>query len=173
VGANPYELAQVLYQRGVWAVCTDEKTSIQAREGIDAPQPAAAGHAQHIAAHYERRGALQLFADLSVADGQVFGCCRERRCFVDFQAFILEVLVPEAMRRGVWMICLILDNGPTHAPKQLELGWPNNKPCTNGLSKLSCFGCPNTLPGWIRLKSGSASCNARSCRPIILKVCPI
>jgi len=115
-----YELAQVLYQRGMWVVCTDEKTSIQAREGIDAPQPAAAGHAPHLAARYERRGALQLFAGLSVADGQVFGCCRERRCFVDFQAFILEVLVPEAVRRGVWMICLILDNGPTHAPKQLE-----------------------------------------------------
>jgi hypothetical protein len=115
-----YELAQVLYQRGVWVVCTDEKTSIQARQGIDEPQPAAAGHAQHIAARYERRGALQLFAGLSVADGQVFGCCRERRCFVDFQAFILEVLVPEAVRRGVWMMCLILDNGPTHAPKQLE-----------------------------------------------------
>jgi HAD superfamily hydrolase (TIGR01450 family) len=95
VGANPYELAQVLYQRGVWVVCTDEKTSIQARAGIDAPQPATAGHAQHIAARYERHGALQLFAGLSVADGQVFGCCRERRCFVDFQAFILEVLADE------------------------------------------------------------------------------
>jgi transposase len=115
-----YELAQLLYQRGVWVVCTDEKTSIQAREGIDAPQPVVAGHAQHVAARYGRRGALQLFAGLSVADGQVFGCCRERRCFVDFQAFILEVLVPEAMRRGVSMLCLILDNGPMHAPKQLE-----------------------------------------------------
>jgi len=115
-----YELAQVLYQRGVWVVCTDEKTSIQAREGIDDPQPAATGQGQHIAARYERRGAVQLFAGLSVPDGQTCGCCRERRCFVDFQAFLLEVLIPEAVRRGVWMICLILDNGPTHAPKQLE-----------------------------------------------------
>jgi transposase len=115
-----YELAQVLYHCGVWVVCTDEKTSIQAREGIDAPQPAAAGQPQHLAARYERRGALQLFAGLSVAEGQVFGCCRNRRCFVDFQAFILDVLVPEAVRRGVRVICLILDNGPTHAPKQLE-----------------------------------------------------
>jgi transposase len=115
-----YELARELYQRGVWVVCTDEKTSIQARQGINAPQPVAAGQAGHIAARYERRGALQLFAGLSVADGQIFGCCRERRCFVDFQAFILEVLVPEAVRRGVRLICLVLDNGPTHAPKQLE-----------------------------------------------------
>ena len=115
-----YELACELYQRGVWVVCTDEKTSIQARQGIDDPQPAAAGQAGHIAARYVRQGALQLFAGLSVADGQVFGCCREHRCFVDFQAFILEVLVPEAVRRGVRLICLVLDNGPTHAPKQLE-----------------------------------------------------
>jgi transposase len=115
-----YELAQVLYQAGVWVVCTDEKTSIQARDGIDDPQPVTAGHPQHIAARYERRGAVQLFAGLSVAEGQAFGCCRERHCFVDFQAFILDVLVVEAVRRGVRMICLILDNGPTHAPKQLE-----------------------------------------------------
>jgi transposase len=115
-----YELAQLLYERGVWVVCTDEKTSIQARQGIDEPQPAIAGQPQHIAARYERRGALQLFAGLSVADGQVFGCCRDRRCFVDFQAFIQEVLIPEAIRRQVGIICLILDNGPTHAPKQLE-----------------------------------------------------
>jgi transposase len=115
-----YELAQALYQRGVWVVCTDEKTSIQARDGIDEPKPAAAAHPQHFAARYERRGALQLFTGLSVVDGQVFGCCRNRRCFVDFQAFILEVLIPEAVRRGVCMICLILDNGSSHAPKQLE-----------------------------------------------------
>jgi transposase len=115
-----YELAQALYQRGVWIVCTDEKTSLQARDGIDAPQPATTGQPQHIAARYVRRGALQLFAALSVVDGQVLGCCRERKRFVDFQAFILEVLVPEARRRGIQVICLILDNGPTHAPKQLE-----------------------------------------------------
>jgi transposase len=115
-----YELAQALYQRGVWIVCTDEKTSLQARDGIDAPQPASTGQPQHIAARYVRRGALQLFAGLSVVDGQVLGCCRERKRFVDFQAFILDVLVPEARRRGIQVICLILDNGPTHAPKQLE-----------------------------------------------------
>src|SRR5574341_2613428 len=61
-----YELPQVLYHCGVWVVCTDEKTSIQAREGMDAPQPAAAGQLPHSAARYERRGALQLFAGLSV-----------------------------------------------------------------------------------------------------------
>jgi transposase len=115
-----YELARGLYRRGVWVVCADEKTSIQARDGIDDPAPVTPEQPQHVAARYIRRGALQLFAGLSVADGQVFGCCRERKCLVDFQAFILDVLVPEAKRRGVRVLCLILDNGSTHAPKRLE-----------------------------------------------------
>jgi len=71
-------------------------------------------------ARYHRHGALQLFAALSVADGQVYGQCRKNKRFVDFQAFILEVLVPEALKRQVRSIDIILDNGSTHAPKQLE-----------------------------------------------------
>jgi hypothetical protein len=39
---------------------------------------------------------------------------------VDFQAFLLAVIIPEALRRGVCTLALILDNGTTHAPKQLE-----------------------------------------------------
>ncbi|HEX6384446.1 MAG TPA: transposase, partial [Anaerolineae bacterium] len=48
--------------------------------------------------------------------GQTFA----RKRFIDFQAFILETLVPEASRRGVGVVKLILDNGTTHAPKQLQ-----------------------------------------------------
>ncbi len=61
-----------------------------------------------------------MIAGLSVADGLVLGHCSKRKRFVDFQAFIKEVLVPEAKRRGVHTVGLILDNGTTHAPKQLE-----------------------------------------------------
>lgn len=73
-----------------------------------------------MAPRYNRRGALQLFAALSVADGLVSGCCRARKTFTDFQAFFLEVVVPEALRRGVTQIRWILDNSSTHAPKQLS-----------------------------------------------------
>lgn len=41
---------------------------------------------------------------------------------MNFQAFVLEVVVPEAMRHGVHTVALILDNCSTHAPKQLP-GW--------------------------------------------------
>ncbi|MDF5726049.1 MAG: transposase [Rhizonema sp. PD37] len=58
--------------------------------------------------------------------GLIYGCCRDGKKFVDFQAFILEVLVPEAIQRGVRHIYLILDNGSTHAPKQLQ-AWLSQK----------------------------------------------
>jgi hypothetical protein len=117
-----YERAVELLKVGVWVIWVDEKTSRQARQGIDEPDPACPGSPVHIAARYGRRGAVQRFAALRVADGQVYGCCRDRQRFVDFQAFWLEVIVPQAIQRGVSEIRLILDHGPTHAPKQLE-GW--------------------------------------------------
>jgi hypothetical protein len=43
-----------------------------------------------------------------------------RKCFVDFQAFVQQQIIPEALRRQVHTVILILDNGTTHAPKQLE-----------------------------------------------------
>lgn len=115
-----YARAQALLKEGVWLVCVDEKTSIQAREGEQPPDAAQPGHPVHTSPRYQRRRALHLFAALSVADGQVYGQGRLRKRFVDFQAFLLEVVIPEALRRGVHTVALILDNGPTHAPKQLE-----------------------------------------------------
>jgi hypothetical protein len=40
--------------------------------------------------------------------------------FVDFRAFLLGTVIPEALARGVHTLALILDNSTTHAPKQLE-----------------------------------------------------
>ena len=128
-----YERAQHLLREGVWVVCADEKTSIQARKREEVIVPAGPGHPPRITPRYERKGAVQLFAGLSVAEGQVYGMCRKRKRFVDFQAFLLDVMIPEALRRGVHTLALILDNSTTHAPKQLERwldeqvkinGWP-------------------------------------------------
>jgi transposase len=115
-----YTQALTLLQQGIWLVCVDEKTSIQAREGEEAPRPAKEGSPQLQEARYQRRGARHLFAGLSVADGKVSGICRMRKRFVDFQAFLQEVIIPEALRRQKHTVYLILDNGTTHAPKQLE-----------------------------------------------------
>jgi len=115
-----YAMAQALVQAGIWVVCVDEKTSIQAREAEQAPRPPQQNCRLCQSPRSRRRGALHLLAGLSVADGRVVGQCASRKRFVDFQAFLQEVLVPEARRRGVHRIALVLDNGSTHAPKHLE-----------------------------------------------------
>lgn len=115
-----YAQAQDLLAQGFWVVCVDEKTSIQARQREQPPRPPNAAHPGQVSPRYRRRGAIQLFAGLSVADGQVYGQCRCRKRLVDFQAFITTVIVPAAIQRGVHRLALILDNGPTHAPKRLE-----------------------------------------------------
>ena len=115
-----YAQARALLQAGTWLVCLDEKTSIQAREGEQPPRPARPGKLLLHEARYQRRGARHLFAGLSVADGKVYGTCRPRKCFVDFQAFVQQHIIPEALRRKVQTVLFILDNGTTHAPKQLE-----------------------------------------------------
>jgi len=58
------------------------------------------------------------------------GCCSRRKRFSDFQTFITTVLVPQAQRRGVHTIALIVDNGTRHAPKQLE-GWLREQAATH------------------------------------------
>jgi transposase len=115
-----YEQAKALLQQGVWVVCVDEKTSIQARQAEQAPRSTSAGHPMQVFPRYKRQGALHLFAGLSVADGCKYRQTFLRKRFVDFQAFLQQAIIPEALRRGVHTVKLILDNGTTHAPKQLE-----------------------------------------------------
>jgi hypothetical protein len=64
---------------------------------------------------------LQLFAGLNLADGCKYGQTSECKHFVDYQSFILQVIFPEVLRRKVHTLILILGNGTTQAPKQLEV----------------------------------------------------
>jgi transposase/transposase-like protein len=121
-----YAQAKFLLSAGFWVVCVDEKTSIQARKGLHPNKAAGVEQPVHFAARYSRKGATHLFAALSVAEGLIYGGCRSRKTFLDFQTFLLSVLIPEAIRRRVRYIYLILDNGSTHAPKQLQ-AWLNKK----------------------------------------------
>jgi len=114
-----YEHATSLLEQGIWVVCVDEKTSIQARQAEQAPRPAIYKHPVYQSPRYHRRGAVHFMAALSVADGLIYGQCHPRKRFVDFHTFLETVVIAEARRRGVQMIALVLDNGSTHAPKQL------------------------------------------------------
>lgn len=46
-----------LLREGIWAVCVDEKTSIQARQLEQEPTPANPGQPVHVASRYKRQGA--------------------------------------------------------------------------------------------------------------------
>ncbi len=60
----------------------------------------------------------------------VYGQCYPRKRFVDFRSFLETVVVAEAHRRGVQKVALVLDNGPTHASKQLP-GWVSELAATS------------------------------------------
>jgi transposase len=116
-----YEKAQELAAQGEMVCAADEKTSIQARKRLSHTQPAISGHPVHISDRYERKGALQLFCALAVATGMTFSLCLAKKGFADFQAFLMG-LFASALCQGIRVLHLVLDNGPTHAPKQLG-GW--------------------------------------------------
>jgi len=117
-----YEQATSLLQQGIWVVCMDEKTSIQARQAEQAPRPAIQKQSVYQSPRYRRHGALHLMAALSVADGLIYGQCYQRKRFVDFRSFVEKVIMAEAHRRRIQTVALVLDNGSTPAPKQLT-GW--------------------------------------------------
>jgi transposase len=113
-----YEQASHLHAHGESTVCTDEKTSIQARQRVTPTKAAAPGEVVQVADRYKRMGAVQLFCALAVASGLTFAQTRLTKKFADFKAFLAD-LFQSALCTGVKVLHLILDNGPTHAPKQL------------------------------------------------------
>ncbi len=113
-----YEKAEELAGDKEVVVCVDEKPSIQARERVDETLPAMKGHVLRVADRYIRRGAVPLFCALLVATGEVFADFAFKKCFVDFQHFLVK-LFESAHLQGTRILHVILDNGPTHAPKQL------------------------------------------------------
>jgi transposase len=116
-----YEQAPHLAQQGEVAACVDEKTSIQARKPFDETQPAIPGQPVRVAARYRRMGAVQLFCALLVARGLTHAATFAHKCFADFKAFLVGFFTLLGTM-GTKVLDLILDNGSTHAPKQLG-GW--------------------------------------------------
>jgi DDE superfamily endonuclease len=114
-----YEQAAALARRGQMVICADEKTCLQALTLTDGVSAAEVGRAVRVGHRYRRRGILNLFAALLVHRGQTMACCYERKRFVEFQSF-LAMIFGSLWCRGIQVLHLILDNGPTHAPKQIE-----------------------------------------------------
>ncbi len=113
-----YAQAPRLQAQGELALCADEKTSIQARQRVTPTKAAAPGEVAQVADRYKRMGAVQLFCTLAVASGLTFAQTRLTKKFADFKAFP-GALFQSSLCAGITVLHLILDNGPTHAPKQL------------------------------------------------------
>ena len=114
-----YEQAPALVEQGTLVVCADEKTCIQALQVTGGVLAASAGQSLRVGARYTRRGILNLFTALLVHKGETLARCFERKRFVDFQGF-LRMLFGSLWCQKVRLVHLILDNGPTHAPKQIK-----------------------------------------------------
>jgi hypothetical protein len=113
-----YARAPILQAQGELTICADEKTSIQARQRVTPTKAAAPGEVVQVADRYKRMGAVQLFCALAVASGLTFAQTRLTKKFVDFKVF-LQDLFQNSLCASITVLHLILDNGPTHAPKQL------------------------------------------------------
>jgi transposase len=113
-----YAQAPRLQAQGELTFCADEKTSIQARQRVTPTKAAAPGEVVQVADRYKRLGAVQLFCALVVASGLTFAQTRLTKKFADFKAFLGD-LFQSTLCAGINVVHLILDNGPTHAPKQL------------------------------------------------------
>jgi transposase len=114
-----YARAPALQAQGELTICADEKTSLQARQRVTLTKAAAPGEVVQVADRYKRMGAVQLFCALVVASGLTFAQTCLTKKFADFKAFLGD-LFQSALCAGIKVLHLILDNGPTHAPKQLS-----------------------------------------------------
>src|SRR5262249_14795802 len=90
----------------------------QARQRVDETLPAIEKHPIRVADRYKRMGIVQLFCALAVASGLTFTKTFARKCFAQFKEFLLG-LFASALCKGIKVLNLVLDNGPTHASKQL------------------------------------------------------
>jgi DDE superfamily endonuclease/Homeodomain-like domain len=110
--------AQALAAQGEAVVCSDEQTSMQARQRVSPTKAAAPGWPVHVAARSKRMGAVQWFCALVVASGVTFARTRAGKKCTDFKAFLLAFF-QSALCAGLTVVQLILDHGSTHAPKPL------------------------------------------------------
>ena len=112
-----------------YVISADEKTSIQARRRIHAPEPPApGGHPQRVEHEYERQGALAYLAALDVHRAQIFGRCEPKGGIAPFERLVEQVMLTPpycCAERVFW----IVDNGSSHRGQtsvdRLSERWPN------------------------------------------------
>jgi hypothetical protein len=126
-----------LYE-GVWqgqplredefVLSADEKTSIQARARIHAPQPTQSHRPMKVEHEYERRGARAYLAAWDVRRAKVFGRCEAKSGIAPFDRLVDQVM-QQSPYREARRVFWIVDNGSSHrgqaSVQRLQNRYPN------------------------------------------------
>ena len=111
-----------------YVLCTDEKTSIQARRRTHRSLPAAPGRPAYVEHEYARKGAWAYLAAWDVHRAKLFGRCEHKTGIAPFERLVAQVMRRQpyrSARRVFW----IADNGSSHRGKsasaRLRARWPN------------------------------------------------
>lgn len=110
-----------------YVLCSDEKTSIQARCRCHPTLPPGRARMMRVEHEYDRGGALAYLAAWDVHRGKVFGRCEPTTGIVPFARLVEQVMTVEpyaSARRVFW----IVDNGSSHrgrtAINRMASAWP-------------------------------------------------
>jgi hypothetical protein len=111
-----------LYQR-IWngapllsdeyVVCSDEKTSIQARHRLATTLPPGPGRLGRVEFEYERCGALAYMAAWDVHRAKLFGRC-ERTTGIDSYRRLVDHVMTQEPYRSARRVFWVTDNGSSH-----------------------------------------------------------
>jgi len=110
-----------------YVLCSDEKTSIQARCRCHPTLPPGRARLMRVEHEYERGGALSYLAAWDVHRGRVFGRCEPTTGIAPFRRLVAQVMTAEpyaSARRVFWVV----DNGSSHrgqaAIDRMANDWP-------------------------------------------------
>jgi hypothetical protein len=111
-----------------YVLCTDEKTSIQARRRTHPSQPPAPGRPIRVEHEYVRAGAWVYLAAWDVHRAKLFGRCERKTGIAPFERLVAQFMSQEPYR-SAHRVFLIADNGTSHrgqpAINRLKAKWPD------------------------------------------------
>jgi hypothetical protein len=114
-----------------YVVCTDEKTSIQARHRKHRTLPTLPGKSMLIEDEYERKGALAYLAVWDVHRAKLFGMCNDCTGIEPFDRLVAHVMSQypyHGARRVFWIIDSASYHRGDSCVKRLTEKWPNIVP---------------------------------------------
>ena len=111
-----------------YVICSDEKTSIQARARLVAGTPPAPHRLRRVEHEYERAGALAYIAAWDVHRAKIFGRCESKTGIDPFHRLV-DLVMSQEPYRSATRVFWVTDNGSSHrgstAASRLREWYPN------------------------------------------------